>query len=184
MKTVESCAICLAERKNPVKPLNCMHVFCHNCLEQWSHEHDSCPICRQTYQYIECNFNENSGEFEKLSIVKRIIREFNNDIDQMRRRLRQRSRTVDPINIRRWQDYIIQRYGSAFGSESPAVRSRSRLVTSPPTSAEIESSRNNALNTSWTRNLNSQRRVIRNDRDETDPRRQIQVIVEASEETV
>ena len=175
MKSVESCAICLAERNNTVKPLNCEHMFCQKCLERWSHEHDSCPLCREKYQYIECNFNKGSGEFEKLCMVKRTVREVDDDIDQMRRRLRRQSRTVDPINIQRWQDYIFRRYGSGFGTQTSASRTSSHLITSPPTGAEIRSSRNNAMR----RNVNSQRRVVRNNRDETDPRRQIQVIVEA-----
>ena len=178
MESVEICAICLATRNDPVKPRNCRHIFCQDCLEQWSREHDSCPVCRQSYEYIECDFDQESGEFEKLRVVKRIICQFNEDLNQLRGQLFQRQRRISTANITRWREYLFQRYGPTFGSQSPSVVHQRRFITSPPTRREIESSRINALNRRAARNQNRSTRIVRSNQSENDPRTQIEVTVE------
>ena len=41
----EDCPICMAPAKEPLSTA-CGHTFCTGCLEEWSHEHNSCPLCR------------------------------------------------------------------------------------------------------------------------------------------
>ena len=41
-----SCVICRQPRLHPACSVKCGHVMCWSCLQQWVHEHKSCPICR------------------------------------------------------------------------------------------------------------------------------------------
>lgn len=43
---LEECCICL-ERK-PELILPCAHSYCLPCIEQWSVDHSTCPVCRET----------------------------------------------------------------------------------------------------------------------------------------
>ena len=40
------CSICLNEPEDPVKLVECGHVFCSECLYRWIIDHPSCPFCR------------------------------------------------------------------------------------------------------------------------------------------
>ena len=68
MASEETCAICLTPKTNPAKPHNCKHSFCLNCLDRWAQHKDYCPLCRQPFKYLECNFNSSSKEYEVLRI--------------------------------------------------------------------------------------------------------------------
>ena len=47
------CAICL--EKNPVKKSRldgCVHVFCFNCIREWSKISNQCPLCKGSFRKI------------------------------------------------------------------------------------------------------------------------------------
>lgn len=41
------CSICRVPFREPAS-LRCEHTFCHQCIEHWLEENDSCPTCRRT----------------------------------------------------------------------------------------------------------------------------------------
>ena len=43
-----SCIICLDFYKNPVK-ISCGHIYCRECIINWSEKSDKCPICRLSF---------------------------------------------------------------------------------------------------------------------------------------
>ena len=43
-----SCIICLDLCKNSVK-ISCGHIFCKDCIINWSKKSDKCPICRLNF---------------------------------------------------------------------------------------------------------------------------------------
>ena len=45
------CSICLDKIKmNELTVTPCGHLFHVTCLDPWTHEHDTCPLCRQLVQ--------------------------------------------------------------------------------------------------------------------------------------
>jgi hypothetical protein len=45
-----NCPICLEDRKNETV-LECSHVFCKKCIDTWSAQKPTCPICRAAITY-------------------------------------------------------------------------------------------------------------------------------------
>ena len=43
---LEECCICLERRPELILP--CAHSYCLPCIEQWSVDHSTCPVCRET----------------------------------------------------------------------------------------------------------------------------------------
>ena len=52
-----TCIICFNSYKKPTK-IFCGHIFCHECIKDWSEKSNKCPICRQSFNldYIH-NYN-------------------------------------------------------------------------------------------------------------------------------
>jgi hypothetical protein len=47
LNTDEKCAICLIEfKKEGVRLSNCNHIFHNDCLNEWLHYNNNCPLCR------------------------------------------------------------------------------------------------------------------------------------------
>ncbi len=48
-KFENSCSICLNdyEKDSVVSTTKCNHLFHHECIKEWSHYKDSCPVCRE-----------------------------------------------------------------------------------------------------------------------------------------
>lgn len=42
--TSDECCICMDQKAEVI--LSCVHSFCRGCIERWSIEHTTCPICR------------------------------------------------------------------------------------------------------------------------------------------
>ena len=40
------CQICF-DQKIQIAIEPCLHSFCHNCIYNWTKEHETCPLCRQ-----------------------------------------------------------------------------------------------------------------------------------------
>lgn len=47
----ESCPICYENIKERVKLDKCNHTYCKKCISSWSTNSDSCPYCRQKFQF-------------------------------------------------------------------------------------------------------------------------------------
>jgi hypothetical protein len=45
----KECSICLSEFKNDdnISITKCSHIFHHNCITEWSHYKNDCPMCRE-----------------------------------------------------------------------------------------------------------------------------------------
>lgn len=43
---IDSCAICLSKKRNPIEIQNCHHIFCSECIKKWSKISKSCPLCK------------------------------------------------------------------------------------------------------------------------------------------
>tara|TARA_B100001093_G_scaffold501778_1_gene553896 strand:+ start:2327 stop:2797 length:471 start_codon:yes stop_codon:yes gene_type:complete len=44
---VKECPICFNESDKSVKIINCEHIFCETCIENWLLNHkNTCPLCR------------------------------------------------------------------------------------------------------------------------------------------
>ncbi|KAK2157338.1 hypothetical protein LSH36_193g07041 [Paralvinella palmiformis] len=44
----EECCICMDRQAVVILP--CSHIYCEQCIDQWSSDHKTCPICRATVQ--------------------------------------------------------------------------------------------------------------------------------------
>lgn len=42
------CCICLERKQEVILP--CAHSYCLPCVEEWTESHDTCPICRETFE--------------------------------------------------------------------------------------------------------------------------------------
>ena len=153
MESEDSCPICLNKRNDPVKPKSCIHVFCRDCLERWNREHDTCPLCRQVYQYVECGFNEDSGEYEILKKVEK------------KRMTPRRNIHVNMELFRRTFNALRRQH--MIQNQTPVRRNPRTMSLQPPTSWEMRPSLNGYP---WRR--------IRNRRSENGQREQIRVTIE------
>lgn len=45
-----NCSICLSDYSNQKKRIQCGHVFCKGCIEEWNRFNFNCPVCRQENQ--------------------------------------------------------------------------------------------------------------------------------------
>ncbi|CAI6374641.1 unnamed protein product [Macrosiphum euphorbiae] len=52
------CSICLDKLNNPCHTNSCLHLFCFECLQQWSNFAQICPLCRETFIYIYHSFDD------------------------------------------------------------------------------------------------------------------------------
>lgn len=43
----EPCPICLGPMVDPIRALPCRHVFCRECIQHWTANRSSCPLCRR-----------------------------------------------------------------------------------------------------------------------------------------
>jgi hypothetical protein len=48
----ESCAICLDEIKEKGMISGCTHIFCYECILEWSKSTNVCPVCRSRFLNI------------------------------------------------------------------------------------------------------------------------------------
>ena len=52
---VESCGVCTEEFEttSTVSVLSCQHIFHEECVREWGHYNQSCPLCRASIPIIE-----------------------------------------------------------------------------------------------------------------------------------
>lgn len=66
------CPICLNYLKDPIKPLDCSHIFCEICLLMWLQKKNQCPICRiyipkTTHIYLPYSSKNKNNKLELLN---------------------------------------------------------------------------------------------------------------------
>ena len=49
----ENCSICMDAMKEPAGLSGCTHMFCKNCIFEWSKRQDTCPNCRAPFEHIQ-----------------------------------------------------------------------------------------------------------------------------------
>ena len=54
-----SCMICLDKINNPSKVNTCGHIFCKDCIDQWTEVSNSCPLCKKEFKKIIYYTNDN-----------------------------------------------------------------------------------------------------------------------------
>lgn len=89
------CSICLENLENHqcIKLVNCKHIFHKSCIDEWTKNHNTCPLCRtniSNFFIAKTNiniFNKNVIIEVKESkiIIYKNIKNFNptNDIDKL-----------------------------------------------------------------------------------------------------
>ena len=50
--TEKKCTICIEKVVELSKPNKCNHVFCFQCLVEWSNVTNRCPLCKVEYSKI------------------------------------------------------------------------------------------------------------------------------------
>ncbi|XP_015793004.1 uncharacterized protein LOC107369555 [Tetranychus urticae] len=53
--TEDPCYICLSNLISPCFADGCLHVFCTQCLLEWSKQSNRCPACRTIFNNLICN---------------------------------------------------------------------------------------------------------------------------------
>ncbi len=47
------CSICLSSLDNNINTLSCSHSYHDNCINTWTHQNNTCPICRSNIKNKE-----------------------------------------------------------------------------------------------------------------------------------
>ncbi|XP_060525173.1 PHD and RING finger domain-containing protein 1 isoform X2 [Cylas formicarius] len=68
----EKCPICLISFRNQEVgvPENCEHMFCLECIQEWSKNMNTCPVDRQEYTSISVKRNINGNILRKIDVEK------------------------------------------------------------------------------------------------------------------
>lgn len=75
-----SCIICLDSYQKPTK-IFCGHIFCYECINNWSTHSDKCPICRKIFN-LEVKHNYNTRQnyhIQNKEMIINQIKEYLND---------------------------------------------------------------------------------------------------------
>lgn len=51
-RSTADCAICLSELCRPATLNPCLHLFCLTCIERWTQQAESCPLCKSTISFF------------------------------------------------------------------------------------------------------------------------------------
>ncbi|KAJ6216768.1 hypothetical protein RDWZM_007925 [Blomia tropicalis] len=62
-----SCPICLESIESASFTNQCRHVFCYECIKEWTSLHDQCPLCRQPIQFV-CYNIRSEDDFDRFDI--------------------------------------------------------------------------------------------------------------------
>ncbi|XP_050062684.1 E3 ubiquitin-protein ligase Topors-like [Aphis gossypii] len=72
---VTNCSICLDGLTNKCYTDSCLHLFCFECLKQWSFSEPSCPLCKQRFNTIFHSFDD-QGDHQIYNVPSRYLTEF------------------------------------------------------------------------------------------------------------
>nr|CAH7721397.1 unnamed protein product [Callosobruchus chinensis] len=81
--TSDKCPICLLRFKNQEvgTPESCDHMFCLECLQEWSKNMNTCPVDRQEYSLILARKNVDGEIIRRIPVEKPSLENFENIID-------------------------------------------------------------------------------------------------------
>ncbi|XP_040008224.1 PHD and RING finger domain-containing protein 1-like isoform X2 [Xiphias gladius] len=70
LNTADKCYICLShfERQTVASLENCRHVFCLECILQWSQTANTCPVDRISFDFIEQRQRPGGGIQKKIKV--------------------------------------------------------------------------------------------------------------------
>lgn len=83
IKTIPNsiCPICFDPiKKETAKPVTCRHLYCKDCLKQWIHYKNTCPVCRAPFKEITINYYIKLNHFSVPIITNELIN-FSDDDD-------------------------------------------------------------------------------------------------------
>mmetsp|Transcript_6467 Transcript_6467/g.10805 ORF Transcript_6467/g.10805 Transcript_6467/m.10805 type:complete len:202 (+) Transcript_6467:114-719(+) len=49
----DDCTICLGTLEGVLGILKCKHTYCFECIENWSKQENSCPLCKKRFSFID-----------------------------------------------------------------------------------------------------------------------------------
>lgn len=66
--SIHICSICLDPITNEKRCIAkyCMHQFCHDCLQQWLNNNNSCPLCKVQIQSVMYNLKSDFDYEERF----------------------------------------------------------------------------------------------------------------------
>ena len=73
----DDCSICCKALQNPILMNCCLHIFCGNCILEWSKQNPSCPMCRGTIKFTELkivSLESESKDLEQIKKVERVVK--------------------------------------------------------------------------------------------------------------
>lgn len=79
------CSICHSqyEEGDILRSINsCNHIFHLSCIEEWLHNHTTCPVCRRDITTEDTNTEENSEQTQQTTIIDIPITELNGVVPQ------------------------------------------------------------------------------------------------------
>jgi len=76
----EPCAICLGVLTKVSAINGCLHVFCFDCIDEWSKNTNTCPMCKSEFTKIK-----QKDDPSKIKKVKRKIQQAVYDRDELER---------------------------------------------------------------------------------------------------
>ncbi len=62
-----NCPVCLNRVQERSYTNTCLHEFCFPCIQEWSRNHNRCPVCRERYTNILHNI-KSSTEYDELPV--------------------------------------------------------------------------------------------------------------------
>lgn len=123
--TERLCYICHRQAQNPSYVDSCMHLFCFQCIKDWSQRTNRCPTCRTPYKNILTNITP-EGTHDKIAVshgvFKRVFNFFGKMLSPARTTsLEERRTALNPTDSESYHsiDEVRRRYErSASRSES------------------------------------------------------------------
>lgn len=79
------CSICHSqyEEGDILRSINsCNHVFHLSCIEEWLHNHTTCPVCRRDITTEDTNLEENTEQVQETTTIDIPITELNGTVPQ------------------------------------------------------------------------------------------------------
>jgi hypothetical protein len=66
-----NCPVCLNRVQERSYTNTCLHELCFPCIQEWSRNHNRCPVCRESYINILRNIRS-STEYDELPVQEPI----------------------------------------------------------------------------------------------------------------
>lgn len=71
----DQCPVCLMSLKEQLlgTPNNCPHVFCYECIQEWSKNANTCPVGRKPYTEILVHASRKGPVLQRIPVEERIV---------------------------------------------------------------------------------------------------------------